>query len=250
MLDKHRPAVGRAGKYRPGRTLRKGIMNVEKQFFVPWILVLAACSNLSASPIWPADANWTPITIGGAPYIDVLNETGTGDVYATPPRPNALDLVGGIDSNGDGPFATGFWYTDNVDLMFRLRVDGNPKKGRKGSRHVWTVLLNTDAYADVDWALSLDNRTDKQVELVAVVSGGPTTAKPWNPVILRRRPQTGVAPLKVWSRFVNATAVDGSNFHRTGPDDNDYFVDMAFPSTVHLAPKSGVNSWPVGTFRC
>jgi hypothetical protein len=217
------------------------LMNAQKQILVAGMLVFTLCSGLSADPVWPTDGEWIPMLNGGL-YVDVVNNTGTGDVYATPPHPDNLDLVGGIDANSAGPFVTGYWYTDDVDLMFRMRVDGNPDIGRFGAQHVWIVFLNTDDDDDVDWALSLDNQVDGQVELVPAVSGGPTTANPWNPVVLGDTPHTGVSPLSTWSRFLSATAVDGSEFD----GDEDFFVDLAFPMATFLSMTGLAPADPIG----
>ena len=166
--------------------------------------------------------------IGANPYTDALYVGGNpnNDTFATPPEPEMLDLVGGIDHHGAGPFPTGYWFRDTDNLMFRMRVDNEPGVN---SQFVWTVLINTDVDPDVDWALQLDLQVDNQVELVAAASGGPNSGNPWNPVVLDGTPHTGVSPVADYSRFVNASAIDGSHFHDPGPDDDDYFVDLAFP---------------------
>jgi len=220
---------------------RQELMNAQKHLLLTGLFVLTACSTLLADPVWPADSDWIPMLNGG-PYVDVVHNTGTGDVYATPPNPDELDLVGGIDANNAGPFPTGFWYSDGTDLMFRMRVDGDPDKGQFGSQSVWTVFLNTDDDDEIDWAISLDNNSDSQVELIPAVSGGPTTANPWNPVVLGGTPHNGVSPLSTWSRFGSATAVDGSEFD----GDEDFFVDMAFPMATFLSTTGLAPADPIG----
>jgi large repetitive protein len=206
-------------------------MNAQKHLLLTGALVFTISSTLLAAPVWPADGDWLPILVDGSPYIDALN--GPGDVYATPPNPDQLDLVGGIDSNSAGPFPTGYIYTDADNLMVRMRVDGDPT----GANSAWIVFLNTDPDDDVDWVLSLDSSGDNQVELVAAAPAVAGQGNPWEPVVIGPTPHSGVAPLSTWSRFVSATAVDGSEFD----GDEDFFVDMAFPmatflSTTGLAP--------------
>jgi hypothetical protein len=152
-----------------------------------------------------------------------------------------MDIVGGIDPGGDGPFAAGFWAVSATDLMFRIRVDGDPSQA---GQFVWTALLNTDADSDVDWALQLDLNGDNQVELVQALSGGPDTN--WE-VTLAGPPHTIGFDKDVYSRFSNASGTldppyTGSHFHGPGPVDDDYFVDIAMP----LATFSALTGWNSG----
>lgn len=201
--------------------------------------IIPCCTAAApAALIWPATPQgWTPITVGGAPYVDPLYTGSGSDYYATPPSPDKLDLVGGIDKNGNGPFATGFWATDGANLMFRMRVDSNPTQGNDNTNHVWTVLLNTDADPAVDWAMQLDAQGDNQVEFVRALAGSPSSGTPWNPVTLAGTPHTGL-PLAAWSAFVNASALPlnapygGSHFDSTNANDDDFFVDIALPISL------------------
>ncbi|MHC4981617.1 MAG: PEP-CTERM sorting domain-containing protein [Planctomycetota bacterium] len=199
------------------------------------VALLAFPVSALAAPIWPSYDGWHPVTVSGGYYIDPLYEGAGTDRYATPPNPNELDLMGGTDLLGNGEFATGFWYSDGSNIMFRMRVNGDPAQGTHGSQHVWMVFLNTDTDDDVDWSLQLDNKVDQQVELVQAISGGPSQGNPWDPVILADPPHTGVAPLSTWSQFVNASLLPldppygGSYFEDQSQEDYDYFVDVAFP---------------------
>ena len=88
---------------------------------VPWL-------SAGAVPSWPGlDSNWDVVTIGGATYIDARTNDAW-DNRGTPPQ-GPVDIVGGIDQSGNGPFAAGFWTQSVDDLMFRMRVDTNPNVG-------------------------------------------------------------------------------------------------------------------------
>ena len=182
---------------------------VKKCCLVSWMttaLIVLGSTYALGVPLWPADGAWQPISAGGGYYIDPLYAGVGTDHYATPPQPEQIDLVGGIDHHGNGPFPTAYYYSDGTDLMFRMHVDNDPTQGGpEGSQFVWTVFLNTNPDLAVEWALQLDNKVNAQVELVPAVSGGPQNAAPWNPVVLGGAPHTGVSPLSTWSRFVNAT---------------------------------------------
>jgi len=92
-----------------------------------WILILIPCVPAGAAPSWPASATqWNPVPVGVGIYEDALAGSGA-DNFDTPP-PAGMDLVGGMDPDGNGPFATGFWYSTAEDLMFRMRVDGDPTR--------------------------------------------------------------------------------------------------------------------------
>ncbi len=207
-----------------------------------------------AGPMWPtAPEEWNVVTVGGLPYVDPLHSGPGTDHYATPPEPEQTDLVGGVDHHGNGTFATGFWATDGANLMFRMRVDNNPIQGQGTIRHVWTVLLNTDADDDADWAMQLDAQGDMQVEFVRVLAGAPSSGTPWNPVTLAGMPHAGLS-MAEWSRIVNASglALDppfgGSHFHDAGPGDDDFFVDIALPIwLIELVMAEAGETWS-GTF--
>jgi hypothetical protein len=202
---------------------------------LPW--VFAASSNIG--PTWPAaDYLWSPVMVDGNLYVDA--QADAGDYYAGKPS-QAMDIVGGTDPQGDGPFAAGFWVLGPTDLMFRIRVDGDPGQ----SRHVvWSALLNTDADSDVDWVLQLDLSTDDQVELVEAVSGGPDNG--WD-ITLANPPHVIGYDRTLYSRFSNASGplyppFTGSHFHGSSPADADYFVDLAIP----LADFITLTGWNPG----
>jgi hypothetical protein len=174
--------------------------------------------------------------IGGGVYMDAPRNIPS-DNYDTPP-PGPMDIVGGVDSSANGPFAAGFWSVNASELMFRLRVDQDPSQG---GQFVWTALLNTDTDADVDWAVQLDLSGDNQVELVQALSGGPDTN--WE-VALAGPPHNIGYDETVYSRFSNASGAlnppyTGSQFAGSGPVDDDYFVDIAVP----LADLAGATGW-------
>ncbi len=201
-----------------------------------WVL----SASTSAGPTWPAADNlWNPVLVGGSLYVDAQADSGI-DYYATKP-PKPMDIVGGIDPQGAGPFAAGFWSVGAGDLMFRMRVDGDPSQD---GQFVWTALLNTDADSDVDWVLQLDRQGDEQVELVAALSGGPDNG--WD-VTLAGPPHTVGYDETLYSRFLNASSLldppfTGSHFHGPEPMDDDYFVDIAMP----LADFTALTGWHPG----
>jgi len=132
-------------------------------------LLFAPCVYAGVGPVWPgSDTAWNPVMVGTDVYVDALANSGF-DNYGTPPQ-SPLDIVGGTDPEGGGVFAAGFWQSTVDDLMFRMRLDGDPGQG---GQFVWTALLDTDLDSDVDWALQLDLSGDNRVELVQALSGGP-----------------------------------------------------------------------------
>lgn len=194
---------------------------------------LAALFPASAAVIWPTQ--WSPVYgSDGGLYADGKHAPPgfTDPNFATPPSPESLDVVGGLDSQGAGPYAGGFWATDDAHIFFRMRVDNMPNQNPQA---VWQVLLNTDDDEWVDWVIQLDlSSSDSQVELAknsAINAGGPSDN--WTTVDLSTSafPHVGAGTPKTdFYRWVNATATDGSNFHAL--NDDDYFIDMAFPKSI------------------
>lgn len=205
-------------------------------------LLFAPCVCAGTGPLWPTlDTGWNPVMWGTGYYVDALANSGY-DNYGTPPQ-KPLDIVGGTDPAGNGVFAAGFWQTTPNDLMFRMRVDGNPSVG---GQFVWTALLNTDADSDVEWAVQLDLSGDNQVELVRALSGSP--ANGWNIVLA----STGIGfDDAVYSRFSTVSAVlnppyTGSKFHGPGPIGNDYFIDFAVPLGTFTSTTGWNGGDPLG----
>lgn len=197
------------------------------------VLLGLASGPAWASPSWPTDDQWHAVTVfsGAGSYVDAVLLSGNphGDVYATPPS-DSRDLVGGTDYSGAGPYPTAYWYFDGENIMFRIRVDGSPYN----DPFVWSALLNTDADNDTDFALQLDiSSSANQVEMAVAVSGGP--ANGWD-VLLADEPHVPPGtgdPSTDFYRWMSATAIDGSDF--SGPDDEDYFLDFAFPYATFLS---------------
>ena len=184
------------------------------------IFALFLCGRAVCAVSWPASAtDWTPLTVGGGVYEDAITAPGFPPVdnYVTPPNPDWLDIVGGFDSVGAGPFAAGFWQKNAEHIMFRIRVDDAPNKN---PQNVWQALIDTGGESDADWSVQLDLSGDDQVE--------------WE-IALADPPHTGAGlPAGDFYRFVDATAADGSNFQSTKSADHDCFVDFAFPlATFH-----------------
>ena len=192
---------------------------------------IGACiiaSVAQAVPTWPV--SWTAVTVGGNNYVDPHYDEVPGDNRVTPPN-DRTDLIGGTDHHGN-TFGTAYYANDGVNLMFRVRITGDPTQG--SSPYAWTAILNTDLTSTkAEYGMQLDlSSADNQVELVAcdpALPGGPDNN--WNVTYLGT-PHTGAqessATAKTdWYRFVNATTEDGSHFHSGSPDD-DFFVDFAF----------------------
>lgn len=210
-----------------------------------WILSIGALACVSwlpagAVPTWPSlDSDWSTVMMGGSPYVDARTND-PWDNRGTPPQ-GPVDIVGGIDQSGNGPFGAGFWAYNANDLMFRMRVDTDPSVG---GQFVWTALLNTDADSDVDWAVQLDLSGDNQVELVQAISGGPSNG--WD-ITLAGTPHSIGFDAATYSRFVNASGTldppyTGSQFHGPGPANDDWFVDIAIP----LATFTAASGWQPG----
>lgn len=213
------------------------------------ILGIVAISCVSwlpagAVPSWPGlDSDWSIVTMGGATYVDARTNDAW-DNRGTPPQ-GPVDIVGGIDQSGNGPFGAGFWAQNANDLMFRMRVDTDPSVG---GQFVWSALLNLDADSDVDWAVQLDLSGDNQVELVQAISGGP--ANGWD-VTLAAAPHSVGFDAATYSRFVNASGAlnppyTGSQFHGPGPENDDWFVDIAIPLATFTASTGWKPGEPLG----
>jgi hypothetical protein len=213
-------------------------MTNRRHLLVVGVVVLAMCSVLQADPSWPDDGDWIPITVDGLPYADALSPPE--DIFASDSEPPQLNIVGGTDgiSNPVEFFPAAFVYVSADDIMFRMRVDGDPGTA-EDSNWVWMVFLNTEGDDNTDWVLALDSSGDNQVELVAATSGGPSQGLPWNPVELDPPPAAFVTPLGTWSQFADAT--DGSLFK----GDSDFFVDLAFPLETFL-DETGLGDFPLG----
>jgi hypothetical protein len=204
---------------------------------VPWL-------PAGAVPSWPGlDSGWNTVTIGGSMYVDARTNDAW-DNRGTPPQ-SPVDIVGGIDQNGKGPFAAGFWAQTAEELMFRMRVDTNPSVG---GQFVWTALLNTDGDSDVDWAVQLDLSGDNQVELVQALSGGP--ANGWDVTLAGTPHSIGFEDGTYW-RFVEVSGTldppyTGSQFYGPGPANGDWFVDIAIPLATFHATTGWNSGDPLG----
>lgn len=204
-------------------------MFVERQPGIWHLVLMVALVALSATadPLWPTEGSWSVITSGGGPFLDLQNDEA-GDLAWSSPNPDQLDLVGGTDENGF-LYPTAYWATDGANLMFRMRAD-NPYDPHSW---VYTVLLNTDADDLADYILQWDDKTDDRVEMNGLTgSAGPSSSPPWglnNTVQNASGTQVGIGPESIWARGLDATALDGSQFHQTTPADNDAFLDLGVP---------------------
>jgi hypothetical protein len=192
------------------------------------LVVLA--SNAQAAIAWPANNQWIPLTVGGGIYTDAV-----GDY-----NPDYTDIVGGVDSIGN-PHTAGFYYTDGVNMMFRMRVD-NPIAAVPQS--VWSILIDTNQTAEIDWVLQLDQKNDGQVEFVQAVAG---TTDYLNPAKYLEdvTPHNDAWAIADYVRKdQNATAITGSQFHQNGGDD-DYFVDIAMPISTFFSISGATYTTPI-----
>lgn len=157
--------------------------------------------------IWPADNDWTALTIGAGFYHDVLSDQA----------PTSVDLIGTADS-----YSAGFWaLVENGDitggvtndaLMVRMRV------GAESGNYVWQAHLDTDGDgSNIEYILQLvqsGNPSSQNVRLVKTTTSGPTlgdidvangTVADWG------------GSLSLYSRW---TAI---------PASTDFYVDLAIP---------------------
>ena len=120
-------------------------------------LVGLAATHVAAT--WPAESDWTPILVDGAPVEDVCDDTT--DTSAT-------DLI------GDAAAPVGYWFDDGAELWFRIRLaDRAHTGGRRWRDAAWGVMLSADPVGQCgyDVALVLDGAAS-EVRLVADVDGG------------------------------------------------------------------------------
>lgn len=188
-------------------------------------------------PAWPAtDGDWTVVNVGGSPYVDVQCAEAIEEVWSSC-DPDPIDLVGGTDLNNSF-YPTLYWALEGGDLMFRMRVDNDPTQA--GGLFVYSVLFNTDGDDGVDYLLQLDNSFHDDVEIVVTdpPEVGPLSSPAWGglgTLANTAANQVDVGISTEFSRFVNATQADGSQFHQLSTMDDDYFVDIGIPYSMFLA---------------
>lgn len=161
---------------------------------------------------WPA--TWTPVYRGANYYTDYAYPSGTSDIVNTPPQP-AVDIVGGIDSSGKGPFPSLYWYQDGTNIMFGMRLDADPTSHTQA---VWQILLSKSGGSQIDWVLQLDEKSHNAVEMVAA-TGGPAD---WKSITLTG---THYAAPNLVDYHMHGPVTDGSNFNSTA----DGFLGIAYP---------------------
>lgn len=184
---------------------------------------------------WPAaDADWTPVSQGGADLVDVYNDHDRDNVG----NPDAIDCVG--DASIAAPVM--YWDTDGVDLFLRMRVDDSP----------W--LVEGTFLLPVDWSFLLETDGDlANFEYVVALTGAAPT------VYLYRNTDGGAG--------VDETAEDlesidttswriseaSTSIHTVG----DWFIDLridladlpasfASGGTFRVAGVTGASSTPAG----
>lgn len=88
---------------------------------------------------WPAEGDWMGLEAAGASYVD------DADDMVDYNAPSYLDLVG--DATARLP--VGYWFADDTDLYFRVRLDGDPSGDdffvNEGS---WVILMDLDGDLD------------------------------------------------------------------------------------------------------
>ncbi|MDW7650497.1 MAG: carboxypeptidase regulatory-like domain-containing protein [Bacillota bacterium] len=164
---------------------------------------------------FPASPQWTPITLNGA--IPVFPP---GDV-----SPDSTDIV------GDAQFPPYFFASDNENVYFRLRVNGNPRAPVFGFQNfAWGVLLDTDGNPETyEWLLAV-NGLRNRIDLIENMIKIPDS---WNDPAIGTgggKPNS-VLPIV---NFDNARVIpvdDGSVFNGTP----DFFVDWRFEKSVFFA---------------
>ena len=175
------------------------------------VLILASAGAAVGHVNWPATtADWYRVTRNGGPYVEPDDQT-----------PAEIDL------RGDATFNTGYWFSDGIDLMFRLRVDKAPSAN---TQQVWQVLMDSDGDDYVEWSLQWDAKNDDKIELNHALTGGPL----WTDVQLNEASFWSDPTPSPYGRFVSPTD-DGSNFDGNA----DGFVDVAIP-WVSLTHYSGI----------
>jgi hypothetical protein len=180
------------------------------------MLAQSACADI----IWPADADWTALTIGANYYNDVQGDQA----------PSSVDLIGTVDS-----YSAGFWsFVENGDInggttndafMFRMRVGG------ESGNYVWQAHLDTDGNgSDVEYIFQLvqsGGPSDQGVKLIKTLVGGSTLG---DISVDTKAAVDWSGSLTLYSRW---TAVPGSA--------TDFHVDFAIPWT-EFTSVTGVSS--------
>ncbi|MCB9797524.1 MAG: hypothetical protein H6741_32945, partial [Alphaproteobacteria bacterium] len=179
---------------------------------------------MSASPAWawPADADWVPLTQGGA-----VMEDSAGDVN-TSFTADYLDLVG----TPTAPVAA--WSSDNVTLWLRLRVSedlwSNQSTGvlRAGS---WTFALELDGDLDtIEYAAGFSGSVlgDNTLILYENANGGEGAG-------------ANLSEIFIWSTDPVADGLVRTTAASSSIDgEQDWFVDFALDFAT-LDAEIGVN---------
>ena len=96
-----------------------------------------ALTGLAAAQTWPADTDWSQLTLGGSLMTDVEGDHGAAGVD------DSSDLVSTSDE------AVIAWAVDDVDLFLRLQVLRSPINGPTSwfgpTQYVWLLDLDDDA---------------------------------------------------------------------------------------------------------
>lgn len=116
------------------------------------LLVLSAAALVPGRAFaWPAADAWVPFQQGGAALNDVVGDHEQGDTTVD----GSVDLVG--DTSPDPDAAAGYWYADDTNLYFRMRVDEDPRSGSTDMRlSNWAILVDTDGGDDFEYLLGVD----------------------------------------------------------------------------------------------
>jgi len=186
-----------------------------------------------AAPTW-STVVWNEVTVGGGAsyYTDKHYHDDPTDNASTPPAPAVVDIL------GDATYPTAYWSIDNDNIMFRVRVDGNPNIA---DQYVWSALLNTVGDVTTDYVLQLDLGNDNQVEMATATGGSPLDGvpagdTPWSEVAMPDTvaaphvpPTEGLAPdydPTDWYNYELSDSDFGGADGDAGPS-ADYFIDFA-----------------------
>jgi hypothetical protein len=152
-----------------------------------------------ADVIWPADNEWTALTVGTGFYQDDLDDQ----------NPAAIDLIGTVDS-----YSAGYWaYVSNGDVtagvtndafMIRMRLRGDGG----GKQFVWQALLDTDGNpSNVEWIFQLvQSGSGDGVSLIQTTVGGPTLQD-----IATADDNSWLGDIDLYSRW--SPVIDSTDYH-------------------------------------
>jgi hypothetical protein len=168
-----------------------------------WLIPLPAMA-------WPAETDWDGLSTGSSTYVDDIDDMV--DFNA----PSYLDLVGDATST----LPVGFWYVDETDLYFRLRVDADPSGvDTLTDEGAWVVLMNLDSDLST-YEYSIAFASDGDQGAVWVFSNASRTGGADDPAenLLWTTPYDSSTPTAQVSLADSAMSLN-----------DDFFVDVTIP---------------------